>query len=152
MDKQRSKSGRAIVQTEKALNSDINMSKIFGASQNTSNEDDPLLSLTMNDSADESKMVDIGSDKDEFEKDITLTSTQKDKDEENKAEIGKLNEKIQSLKSTKEIMEKEIKDLTEYDKGCTGCKSSCEKLINMTEKYNQTLANYHVTAAENAKN
>ena len=146
------KSDRTIIPTERAMNSEIHMSKMFGASQNASTEDYSILSLTMNDTADESKMVDIGSDKDEFEKDITLTSTQKDKDEENKAEIEKLNEKIQSLKSTKEKIEKEIKDLTEYDKGCTGCKSSCEKLINMTEKYNQTLANYHVTAAENAKN
>merc|ERR1711874_260497 len=54
------------------------------------------------------------------------------------------NEKIQLLESTKEKTEKEIQDLTDYDGDCTGCKSSNEKLMHITEKY-------HATAAEKAK-
>merc|ERR1711913_88187 len=68
----------------------------------------------------------------------------KDNDEENKTEIHKLNEKIQLLESANEKMEKEIQDLTDLDRDCTGCKSSNEKLLHINEIY-------HTTAAEKAK-
>ena len=139
------KSDRAVIPSERAKNSDLNISKMIGASQMPITDDDTMMvNISMNETADESKMIEWGSDKEEFEKDVTITSTQKGNDEENKAEIHKLNEKIQLLESTKEKMDKEIKDLTDYDSGCTGCKSSNEKLMHMTEIY-------HATAAENAK-
>ena len=129
------KSERSVIPTEKAKNSELDISKMLSANKMSSIDDDTqLLSLTMNDNGDESELLPFGSDNEDFGEHVTMTSTQKDNDEENKAEIQKLNEKILLLEINKGKMEEKIKELTDDDRCCTTCKSNSEKLIHMTEK------------------
>ena len=112
MNNQTIKSGRAITQTEKSINREIDMSKLLSASQNTGIEDDTkMLSITLNNTREdmESKLIDADDDKDVFEDGVNITSTQKDNDEGNNAKISELKEKSKIQKILMKIRGKKSK-------------------------------------------
>ena len=147
------KRNRTITPTEKAIQSELNMSKFYSKGQITNkgddselismshssnlNEQSELLSLTM-DGTNENDSTLIGSDSEsEFNGGVSISSTQKDKCEENKVEnenMSRLEKEFQSQVLIKiiEHQNKEFVDLR--DEECTGCQALKEKVLNAMDK------------------